>query len=278
MLREPLHSLRFIALAMIAAAILLPTTTQAGTRTVAGTERLQAAESRVLKGINRIRVRNGRKPLAIDERTSRVARARSADMAERRYFSHIEPDGDDASRVLDRRGVQASTVLENIGHTIGPKLKSGSRRMARWWYHSPPHRRQMLARGINYVGLGIARRGSRITFTAIFTRSRAKTEPQAIIEATTVSEDGRLVTVDWRGHDRRLAAGRTGIRRYDLERLTPFGGWEPVGGASRKSKRTLSRLGYAPDHLRVRAVDKAGNVGPWAYARIEMDDAHARVM
>ena len=275
---NPLRSARFVVPTLLAVAILLPVPAQAGSRTVAGTAKLRAAEARVLKDINRIRVRYGRKPLAIDARTSHVARARSVDMAARRYFAHTEPDGDDASRILDRRGVQATTVTENIGHTIGPKLKRASRQMAKWWYRSPPHRRQMLARDINYVGLGIARRGSRFTFTAIFTRSRDKDEPRVTIDKATVSDDGSRVTIRWSGKDRRLATGRTGIRRYDLQRLTPLGGWDHIGGTSRRSERTLSRLGHADDHLRVRAVDKAGNVGPWAYARARTVDAPSRLM
>ena len=62
--------------------------------------------------------------------------------------------------------------------------------MAKWWYRSPPHRRQMLARDVNYVGIGIARRGSRFTYTAIFTRSRDKTDPLVIIDEATWTSDG----------------------------------------------------------------------------------------
>ena len=278
-MRDPLRLLPLVVLTMLAATLLLPTPAQAGVRTVAGTEKLQAVEHRVLKDINRIRVRNGRKLLAIDERTSRVARARSVDMATRRYFAHVEPDGDDAGRILGRRGVQAKIVTENIGHTIGPKLKVGKRQMAKWWYRSPPHRRQMLARDINYIGVGVARRGSRVTFTAIFTRSRDKTEPRVIIDEASVSADGTLVTVDWRGTDRRLATGRTGIRHYELERLTPLGGWGSVGGALRRSVLTLSVDSETDDYLlRVRAVDKAGNVSPWTYARIVGSGAPPRFM
>jgi len=90
-LRDPLHVLRFVVLAALAAAILLPGPAAAGNRSVVGTDKLSAAEARLLKDVNRIRVRNGRKPLRIDRRTSQVARARSSDMAAKRYFAHIEP-------------------------------------------------------------------------------------------------------------------------------------------------------------------------------------------
>lgn len=277
-MRDPLRSLRFVVLATFAAAILFPSAAGADSRTVAGTAKLRAAETRVLRDINRIRVRHGRRPLRLDRPTMHVARARSRDMAAKRYFAHVEPDGDDARRILGRRHIPAQSVTENIGHTVGLTLKRGSRLMATWWYRSAPHRRQMLARRINYVGIGIARRGSRHTYTAIFTRSRDKTEPHVAIQAATVSEDGGRVTIDWRGGDPKLAVGTAGIRRYDLQHLTPFRGWRPIGLDVRGTKLSFRRLGGGGDPLvRIRAVDGAGNVSPWAYARIELADRPPRL-
>jgi hypothetical protein len=236
---------------------------------------MRAAEARLLRDVNRIRERHGRKPLRLDKRTSHVARARSRDMAAKRYFAHVEPDGDDARRILRRRGIDVSEVTENIGHTVGLTLLEGSRRMSAWWYRSRPHREQMLARDINYVGLGVARRGSRITYTAIFTRSRDKTRPRVRIEEAvwTPADAGRSqVILDWHGVDPRLATGTAGIRRFDVERHTPLGTWERVGGDPRRSRRSIRAFGSGEQRFRVRAVDKAGNVGPWAYARIDIPE------
>jgi uncharacterized protein YkwD len=271
-LRDPLHVLRFVVLAALAAAILLPAPTAAENRFSVGTDKLRAAETRLFKDINRIRVRNGRKPLRLDRRTSHVARARSSDMAAKRYFAHVEPDGDDARRILDRRDIHATSVAENIGQTFGLTLREGSNRMAKWWYRSPPHRLQMLARDSNYIGIGIARRGSRFTYTAIFTRSRDKTDPRVVIDEATRSSDGSQVTVDWHGVDPKLATGTAGIKRYDLEHFTPTGRWGPVGGDQRRSEWSFWNLGTGDRHLRIRAVDKAGNVGPWTYTRIGTPD------
>jgi uncharacterized protein YkwD len=261
--------------AILAAALLLPASAAAGDRSVVGTDKMRTAEARVLKDINRYRARHGRKPLRLDRRTSQVARARSSDMAAKRYFAHVEPDGDDARRILQRRAIRASEVTENIGHTLGLTLLEGSRRMARWWYHSPPHRRQMLARNINYVGIGIARRGRRVTYTAIFTRSHDKTSPRVIIGKSSwqPSGGGARVTVDWQGIDPELATGRTGIKRYHIERLTRLGGWRRVDGDPRRSKRSFRTPATGDQRVRIRAVDRAGNVGPWAYARIDLPDA-----
>ncbi len=238
---------------------------------------MRTAEARLLKDINRIRVRNGRRPLRLDKRTSQVARARSSDMAAKRYFAHVEPDGDDAERILRRRDISATEVTENIGHTVGLTLLEGSRRMTDWWYRSRPHRVQMLAHDVNYIGLGIARRGSRFTYTAVFTRSRDKTSPRVVIDdaAWFASGDGSEVTIDWHGVDPRLATGTAGIKRYDVEHLTP-GGWDWVGGDAKKTKRSFEALGPGDQHFRIRAVDKAGNVGPWAYAHIDIPEGLPR--
>jgi hypothetical protein len=233
---------------------------------------MQAAEAKLLREINEIRVQNGRKRLRLDKRTSHVARSRSLDMAAKRYFAHTEPDGDAADDILDRRGIDAKEVTENIGHTVGLTLRAGSRRMADWWYRSPPHRRQMLARDVNYVGIGIARHGSRFTYTAIFTRSRDKTSPRVVIDEATwePGELGSKVTIDFHGIDPELATGRTGVKRYEVQARTPLGEWSTVDGDPQRSRRSLRTFVTGEKQFRVRAVDKAGNVGPWQHTRVEI--------
>jgi uncharacterized protein YkwD len=277
-LRVITHVRRTIVPAVIAVIILRPARAAAGDRSVVGTDKMRSAETRLLKDINRIRVRNGRKALRLDRRTSQVARARSSDMAARRYFAHVEPDGDDARRLLHRRRIRASAVTENIGHTVGLTLRRGSSRMARWWYQSAPHRRQMLAGGINYVGIGIARRGSRFTYTAIFTHARDKTRPRVVLDEATWHPRGigSEVVLDWHGVDPRLATGTAGIKRFDVERFTPHRGWTRVGGDPKRSKRSLRVFNTRDTRLRIRAVDKAGNVGPWRHTRIDIPDARSR--
>ena len=200
--------------------------------------------------------------------------SRSLDMAAKRYFAHTEPDGDEADDILDRRGIDAAEVTENIGHTVGLTLRAGSRRMADWWFHSAPHRRQMLARDVNYVGIGIARYGSRFTYTAIFTRSRDKTSPRVVIDEATwqPTGTGARVTLDWHGVDPKLAKGTTGIRRFDVELRSETGGWDRLDGGPRRSVRSIAATDGEDRRFRVRAVDKAGNVGPWTYTRVDIPD------
>lgn len=261
---------------MLAAAFLLPAATPApvaaGDRSGSATEKMRTAEARLLRDINRIRVRHGRKPLRLDKATRAVARARSSDMAAKRYFAHVEPDGDNARRILRRRNIPASEVTENIGHTFGLTLREGSHRMARWWYRSPPHRRQMLARNVNHVGIGIARKGSRFTYTAIFTRSRDKTSPRVVIDEATwqPTGTGAKIILDWHGVDPTLAKGTTGIRRFEVESRSETGGWDRLDGGPRRSVRSVEADDGKDQRFRVRAVDNAGNVGPWTYTSVDI--------
>ncbi len=278
----PLRHLRYLVLAALAVAILLPAPAGAALDgAVVATDKMAAAEARLLREINEIRAMNGRAPLRLDKRTSHVARSRSLDMAAKRYFDHTEPDGDEAEDILDRRDIEAREVTENIGHTVGLTLKAGSSRMADWWYHSPPHRVQMLANDVNYVGIGIARYGSRFTYTAIFTRSPDKTSPRVAVEAKRwySGADGTEIMLDWHGVDPKLATGTAGIKRFEVQRVTPLGDWARVETDPRKSKVKLKTLGGGDQHVRVRAIDKAGNKGPWKYARFDLPDTlPSRVM
>ncbi len=259
-------------LTALAGAILLPASTAAADGPVMATDKMQSAEAKVLRDINRIRKRNGRKPLRLDKRTSHVARSRSLDMAGKRYFAHTEPDGDDAEDILDRRSISAAEVTENIGHTVGLTLRAGSRRMADWWYHSPPHRRQMLARNVNYVGIGIARHGSRFTYTAIFTRSKDKTSPRVVIDDAEwkPAEIGSKVVIDFHGIEPELQTGTAGIKRFEVQTRTSLGEWSVVDGDAQTPQRSFRTFVTGDQHFRVRAVDKAGNVGPWSYTRVDI--------
>ena len=270
--------IRHVLLAILAAAVLLPAPVAAGDHVASGTHKMLAAEAKLLRDINRIRARNGRRPLRLDKSTSAVARARSRDMAAKRYFAHTEPDGDDARRILRRRDIPASEVTENIGHTVGLSLREGTNRMATWWYHSPPHRRQMLARDINYVGIGIARRGGRHTYTVIHIRSRDKSDPRVIIDKARWQLHGRgsRVIIDWHGVDPKLATGKSGIKRFHVQRRTAGGDWTRVVADPQRSKVSFSTRATGEQRIRIRAIDKAGNVGPWKYVSIDLPEARPR--
>lgn len=87
------------------------------------------------------------------------------------------------------------------------------------------------------------------------------TAPRRGLLAGTAINAGRVtLRVPWTGSD----VG-TGIARYEFSQRTDGGPWTTVSTAL--TKPTIDRS-LAPQHdyrFRVRAVDKAGNVGAWAY-------------
>ncbi len=94
-------------------------------------------------------------PLERDPALDAVARAHSQDMANRAFFSHVNPDG---MNPLDR--IQAggrddfNLAAENVGLTTqaGP-----NQRILQGWIASPDHRRNLNAPAFNRTGVGISR-------------------------------------------------------------------------------------------------------------------------
>ncbi len=84
-----------------------------------------------------------------------VARAHSADMAQRRYLSHVTPEGVDPVGRLQRSGVSGfSLAAENAGQT---SKADSNREILVGWLGSPVHRQNLHAPPFNATGIGIAR-------------------------------------------------------------------------------------------------------------------------
>jgi hypothetical protein len=81
--------------------------------------------------------------------------------------------------------------------------------------------------------------------------------------AATVS--GNDVHWSWRGADPLLQTHTAGLRDFAVQQRTDSGNWVTVSAATTATRRTA--LNRARGHwygLRVRARDRAGNVGPWS--------------
>src|SRR5689334_17863429 len=72
--------------------------------------RLPDLERRVHELINKERTKKKLEALRFDEQLSRIARAHSADMAKRKFFSHVNPDGKNASD----RGAKAGYRCQKV--------------------------------------------------------------------------------------------------------------------------------------------------------------------
>jgi uncharacterized protein YkwD len=123
----------------------LPAATQVADATLAPS----SDELAILRTVNGVRARNGRRPLALGPALHRAARAHSVDMARRNYFDH----GDFVSR-LRRFGVRARAIGENIAYATEPGFSAAV--IVRMWMTSPPHRSVLLDRSFSRIGVGVA--------------------------------------------------------------------------------------------------------------------------
>jgi uncharacterized protein YkwD len=225
-----------------------------------GAPEIEAAEQRVIDRINVRRDRKGLRPLRLDPRVAAVARARSQDMIDRDYFSHQDPDGKYARQHLERAHIRFSRVSEIIAWNGGTDLLAGADAVVRMWMGDAVHRHEVMSTTHNYLGAGVATDGRTVKWTVISITGPDRTDPTARV--TSVALDGATATVLWQGHDPRLVVATAGIRDYDLARRDPGGAWETVlNDTTEVSGRSAAREGT---EFRVRARDKAGNVGPWS--------------
>lgn len=83
----------------------------------------------------------------------RIARAHSRDMANRRYLSHVTPEGRNPVDRLHAGGVSGFTLAaENAGMTT---RQDPNREILQGWLHSDDHRRNLYAPPFNATGIGV---------------------------------------------------------------------------------------------------------------------------
>ena len=137
-----LHNLSVLTIAAFVAALIAAGSTAAAT--------LTRSEVSLLKAMNEVRKARNLPPLRPAPRLARAARAHTRDMVRRRYFGHGR-----FSRRIDRAGVRARVVAENLAWTKGRRPKP--RVVVRMWLRSPPHRANLLRPGFRWVGISALR-------------------------------------------------------------------------------------------------------------------------
>ncbi|MDT4987245.1 MAG: hypothetical protein QOI74_1339 [Micromonosporaceae bacterium] len=139
---------RVVATALLATAFgtTLATATPAG----AATSTVTTREDQVSTLINQQRASHNCGPLTTDTKLRTVARAHSADMVARNYFSHTSPDGVTFAVRIRSTGYTLA-YAENIawGYRSAADVVDG-------WMNSPGHRRNILNCAYNRAGLGVA--------------------------------------------------------------------------------------------------------------------------
>jgi uncharacterized protein YkwD/uncharacterized membrane protein required for colicin V production len=112
-------------------------------------------EWQMLELVNHERTSRGLKPLTLDPELTPVARAHSADMFARGYFSHYTPDGEDPFDRMREADVKFRTAGENLA--LAPTLQLAHTGLM----NSPGHRANILNPNFGRVGIGIMSGGRR---------------------------------------------------------------------------------------------------------------------
>ena len=107
-----------------------------------------ATPAALLRAVNATRTAHHLRPLRLDARLQRAARAHTVEMLRGDYFSH----GDFYGRMV--RFHLTGSLGENLAWGSGSYARARS--VVRMWLQSPPHRKNLLRPGYRRLGLGIA--------------------------------------------------------------------------------------------------------------------------
>lgn len=131
-------------------------------------------EQKVFAGMNAERAKNGLNALTWDARLADMARAHSADMLAKKYFSHNDPNGCGSSCRANNAGYGWMAIGENIYMTEGYNLTSTAEAemIVQGWMNSPGHRANILGSQFTNSGVGVAVQGDKVYITAMYSKRR----------------------------------------------------------------------------------------------------------
>lgn len=115
---------------------------------------VSAFESEVVRLVNEQRVQNGLKPLTENWELSRVARYKSQDMVDNRYFSHTSPTYGTPFQMIKAFGLSFRTAGENIAY--GQRTPQA---VVNAWMNSSGHRANILNASYTQIGVGYVANG-----------------------------------------------------------------------------------------------------------------------
>lgn len=125
---------------------------------------LDSLRSTSLALVNKDRKAHNLPSLQLDQTLNRIAQAHAEDMLAKGYFSHVSPSGrTPMQRFLSAGGSKSRVLRENIFHCMDCAQPADAKSVAELesgWMHSPPHRENILAKGITRYGFGLAENSS----------------------------------------------------------------------------------------------------------------------
>lgn len=120
---------------------------------------IKSIERQVIELVNQERAKNGLKPLKANWELSRVARYKSNDMRDRKYFSHDSPTYGSPFTMIKAFGISYRSAGENIAAG-----QSTAWEVMQSWLKSPGHRQNIMNAGFTEIGVGYSAGGSYRTY------------------------------------------------------------------------------------------------------------------
>jgi uncharacterized protein YkwD len=185
--------LRNLLLSAVVALLLSTLALFAAQRSSAPDIRVSRLEQRIFDTVNEERSHKKLTALRLDVQLTHVARAHSEDMMTRRFFDHINPDGEDATARGKRAGYACLKRVERLRYRDGlgenlfdePRfsrvritdrqrtydwntLEDIARQAVDGWMHSTGHRRNILERAYDRTGVGVAVSDEHVYLTQLF--------------------------------------------------------------------------------------------------------------
>ncbi len=111
-------------------------------------------ESEVIRLVNEIRLKNGLKELKVNWELSRVARYKSQDMHDKKYFSHTSPTYGSPFDMMKSFGISYRAAGENIA--MGQRTPQ---QVVDAWMNSSGHRANILNASYTQIGVGFVADG-----------------------------------------------------------------------------------------------------------------------
>ncbi|MBQ7968426.1 MAG: SafA/ExsA family spore coat assembly protein [Clostridia bacterium] len=112
-------------------------------------------EKEVVRLVNEIRVQNGLKELTYNWELSRVARYKSQDMRDNRYFSHTSPVYGTPFQMMKNFGITYRSAGENIA-----RGQRTPQEVVNAWMNSSGHRANILSSSFTEIGVGYVADGN----------------------------------------------------------------------------------------------------------------------
>ena len=116
---------------------------------------VRAFEQEVVRLVNEQRAQYGLKPLTENWELSRVARYKSQDMVDNRYFSHTSPTYGSPFQMIRAFGLSFRTAGENIAY--GQRTPQA---VVNAWMNSSGHRANILNASYTQIGVGYVASGN----------------------------------------------------------------------------------------------------------------------